>query len=220
VRRSSIHGGGLFAAEDYVFEKDQMIVEYIGQCIRPALADRREVQYEVEGVGSCYLFRLDRDGILDATRRGGMARFINHSCDPNAYAKVIESVETRRVPVLRKVVVAAPPPPPDGEGDGEGDDGEDGDSDDRMDDDNGGGEAPAAASASSSKQSHSVDDGAGTDAWEEVMEDVETHEKHIVIFAARDILGGEEITYDYKFPIEEKKLRCYCGAPSCLGSMN
>ncbi len=31
---------------------------------------------------------------------------------------------------------------------------------------------------------------------------------------------GEEITYDYKFPIEDKKLKCYCGASKCLGSMN
>lgn len=31
---------------------------------------------------------------------------------------------------------------------------------------------------------------------------------------------GEEITYDYKFPIEDKKLRCYCGASRCKGSMN
>ena len=45
-------------------------------------------------------------------------------------------------------------------------------------------------------------------------------DRHIVIIAARDIQEGEEITYDYKFPIEEKKLKCYCGAPKCQGSMN
>ena len=33
-------------------------------------------------------------------------------------------------------------------------------------------------------------------------------DKHIVIMAIRDILEDEEITYDYKFPIEEKKLKC------------
>jgi SET domain-containing protein len=75
-----------------------------------------------------------------------MARFINHSCEPNAYAQVITSTSS------------------DGE---------------------------------------------------ELKE-----EKHIIIMAARDILEEEEITYDYKFPIEEKKLKCYCGASRCLGSMN
>ena len=29
-------------------------------------------------MGSCYLFRLDKDAIIDATRTGGMARFMNH----------------------------------------------------------------------------------------------------------------------------------------------
>jgi SET domain-containing protein len=33
--------------------------------------------------------RLDKDEIIDATRKGGMARFINHCCEPNAYARVI-----------------------------------------------------------------------------------------------------------------------------------
>jgi SET domain-containing protein len=44
--------------------------------------------------------------------------------------------------------------------------------------------------------------------------------KHIIIIAARNIAEGEEITYDYKFPLEDKKLQCYCGAPRCSGSMN
>ena len=33
--------------------------------------------------------RLDKEDIIDATRRGGMARFMNHCCEPNAYARVI-----------------------------------------------------------------------------------------------------------------------------------
>jgi len=35
------------------------------------------------------LNRLDKEDIIDATRTGGMARFINHCCEPNAFAKVI-----------------------------------------------------------------------------------------------------------------------------------
>ena len=44
--------------------------------------------------------------------------------------------------------------------------------------------------------------------------------KHIVIFSARDMVRGEEVTYDYKFPFEEEKIPCFCGAPSCRGRMN
>ena len=44
--------------------------------------------------------------------------------------------------------------------------------------------------------------------------------KHIVIFAARDLGEGEEVTYDYKFPVEAAKIACHCGSPRCLGVMN
>ena len=48
-----------------------------------------------------------------------------------------------------------------------------------------------------------------------------SQEKHIIIFAGRTIQPGEEVTYDYKFPVEENnKLKCYCGAPKCQGTMN
>lgn len=43
---------------------------------------------------------------------------------------------------------------------------------------------------------------------------------HIVIFATRPIREGEEVVYDYKFPVEDIKLPCYCGASKCQGSMN
>lgn len=45
------------------------------------MADERERRYEAAGIGSSYLFRVDHDYIIDATKRGGLARFINHCCD-------------------------------------------------------------------------------------------------------------------------------------------
>jgi len=46
--------------------------------------------------------------------------------------------------------------------------------------------------------------------------------KHIVIFALRKIYRGEELTYDYKFPIEDEKhkIACNCGARLCRKYMN
>lgn len=55
VKKSRIHNWGLFARMG--FEKDDVIVEYIGEKVRTVVADKREAQYEQEGVGSCYLFR-------------------------------------------------------------------------------------------------------------------------------------------------------------------
>ena len=41
----------------------------------------------------------------------------------------------------------------------------------------------------------------------------------IWIIADRDIMGGEEITYDYSFDADELE-ECYCGSEKCRGHMN
>ncbi|KAJ3342175.1 hypothetical protein HDU93_002965 [Gonapodya sp. JEL0774] len=134
--RSPIHNWGLFAHE--AVDAGDIVVEYIGQLIRQRVADQREYQYLASGIGSSYLFRVDEDTIIDATKMGNLARFINHSCDSNCNAKIVNI---------------------DGQ-------------------------------------------------------------KKIVIYAKKDIEAGEEITYDYKFPIEADKLPCYCGSKNCRGSLN
>ncbi|MBN3304304.1 SE1BA methyltransferase, partial [Amia calva] len=110
-------------------------------CVVPVpqvIADMREKRYEDEGIGSSYMFRVDHDTIIDATKCGNFARFINHSCNPNCYAKVI-TVESQ---------------------------------------------------------------------------------KKIVIYSRQPINVNEEITYDYKFPIEDEKIPCLCGAENCRGTLN
>lgn len=77
--RSRIHDWGLFALEPIA--ADEMVIEYVGQMIRPITADFREKQYNEQGIGSSYLFRVDLETIIDATRYGNLARFINHSCN-------------------------------------------------------------------------------------------------------------------------------------------
>ena len=95
------------------------MIEYAGELIRAMLTDKREKFYESRGIG-CYMFKIDDDIVVDATLRGNAARFINHSCDPNCYSKIVD--------IFGK--------------------------------------------------------------------------KHIIIFANRKIIPGEELTYDYKFPID------------------
>lgn len=56
VGHSAIHQWGLFARAP--FEVGDMVIEYLGEVIRPAIADLREVQYEKEGIGSCYMVFL------------------------------------------------------------------------------------------------------------------------------------------------------------------
>ncbi|KAJ6708536.1 HISTONE-LYSINE N-METHYLTRANSFERASE SETD1 [Salix koriyanagi] len=135
-QRSKIHDWGLVAIES--IEAEDFVIEYVGELIRPQISDIRERLYEKMGIGSSYLFRLDDGYVVDATKRGGIARFINHSCEPNCYTKVI-SVEGQ---------------------------------------------------------------------------------KKIFIYAKRYIAAGEEITYNYKFPLEDKKIPCNCGSRKCRGSLN
>lgn len=45
------------------------------------IADMREQRYEESGIRSSYMFRIDQGTIIDATKCGNVARFINHSCN-------------------------------------------------------------------------------------------------------------------------------------------
>jgi hypothetical protein len=79
IRRSNIHGFGLFATQKY--ERGDIVIEFIGEIIRSSIADIREKTYEKRGMGSCYMFRVDDDNVIDATDKGNITRYINHSCD-------------------------------------------------------------------------------------------------------------------------------------------
>ena len=88
--KSSIHDWGLFARE-YI-GADEMVIEYVGHVVRPVLSDVREKRYEKQGIGSSYLFRIDQDYVVDATKCGNLARFINHSCDVSVHFIFILSI--------------------------------------------------------------------------------------------------------------------------------
>ena len=51
-----------------------MVIEYVGQLIRPIISDIREEVYDSRGIG-CYMFRLDTDIIIDATLRGNEVKY-------------------------------------------------------------------------------------------------------------------------------------------------
>lgn len=99
VHPSRIHGRGLFALRG--FFEDEMVVEYMGELIRNLVCEAREVRYRAASV-DCYMFRIDEDFVIDATYAGNAARFINHSCDPNCYAKVITADDSKHIVILAK----------------------------------------------------------------------------------------------------------------------
>lgn len=65
--------------------KDDFVYEYIGEVINHDTFLRRMTQYKSEHIEHFYFMMLQRDEYIDATKRGGRSRFINHSCNPNCY---------------------------------------------------------------------------------------------------------------------------------------
>jgi histone-lysine N-methyltransferase SETD1 len=68
--RSPIHDWGLYAMEK--ISRGEMVIEYVGEVIRAQVADKREKAYERQGIGSSYLFRIDEDLVVDATKKGNL----------------------------------------------------------------------------------------------------------------------------------------------------
>ncbi|CAA3022076.1 histone-lysine N-methyltransferase ATX2-like [Olea europaea subsp. europaea] len=86
--KSRIHGFGVFAKCPH--RAGDLVIEYTGELIRPPVADRREylIYNSLVGAGT-YMFRIDEERVIDATRAGSIATLINHSCEPNCYSRVI-----------------------------------------------------------------------------------------------------------------------------------
>ncbi|KAG5644680.1 hypothetical protein DXG03_007979 [Asterophora parasitica] len=68
--RSPIHDWGLYALEK--ISRGEMVIEYVGEVIRAQVAEKREKAYERQGIGSSYLFRIDEDLVVDATKKGNL----------------------------------------------------------------------------------------------------------------------------------------------------
>jgi hypothetical protein len=81
VRRSSIHGRGVFAAA--AIRKGTRIIEYKGRRIKEEVADDK---YGDDEGTHTFLFLLENQIVIDANYGGNSSRWINHSCDPNCDA--------------------------------------------------------------------------------------------------------------------------------------
>lgn len=144
ARRSTIHGNGVFAIAP--ISKGEQVIRYLGRLTSHDDVDERYGGQDEDG--HTFLFTLNDDWVIDANFRGNVARWINHSCDPNCESSVEEDAKGRS-----------------------------------------------------------------------------DHDR-IYIEALRDILPGEELTYNYGIVLDEphtaaaKKLwGCRCGASNCTGTM-
>ena len=74
-------GWGLKTLED--IKKDQFVIEYVGELIDEKECERRLKEMEEKNESNFYFLTINKDNIIDAGPKGNLARFMNHSCQPN-----------------------------------------------------------------------------------------------------------------------------------------
>lgn len=83
VFQTKLKGYGVRAQSD--IEPHQFIYEYMGDVISEDVFRDRLVDYDQKGYQHFYFMMLQNGEFIDATVKGSLARFCNHSCNPNAY---------------------------------------------------------------------------------------------------------------------------------------
>lgn len=83
VRRSGVHGKGVFALVD--IPEGETVIEYAGELISWNEAVRRH-PHDPSDPQHTFYFHIDPKTVIDANSRGNAARWINHACDPNCEA--------------------------------------------------------------------------------------------------------------------------------------
>ncbi|XP_010457683.1 PREDICTED: histone-lysine N-methyltransferase ATX2-like isoform X2 [Camelina sativa] len=103
--KSGIHGFGIFTKLPH--RAGDMVIEYTGELVRAPIADKREhlIYNSMVGAGT-YMFRIDNERVIDATRTGSIAHLINHSCEPNCYSRVISVNGDEHIIIFAKRDVA------------------------------------------------------------------------------------------------------------------
>lgn len=61
------------------------IYEYVGEVIEEEAFRSRMHEYDEEGIVHFYFMMIQQGEYIDATKKGGIGRFLNHSCAPNCY---------------------------------------------------------------------------------------------------------------------------------------
>jgi SET domain-containing protein len=101
VRRSGIHGRGVFAAAPIA--KGALIAEYRGQRTTWDEVNRRP-DSDPANPHHTFIFEISDGSVIDGGRRGNAARWINHSCAPNC--RTFEDDDGRVFVEARRAIAA------------------------------------------------------------------------------------------------------------------
>jgi SET domain-containing protein len=83
VAESKIHRWGIYAEEK--IPKRRKVIEYTGEKI-----SRRETLRRANSAEFNYLFTLDQYWTIDGSVNGSGAQWINHCCEPNLEARIVQ----------------------------------------------------------------------------------------------------------------------------------
>jgi len=94
VKKSIIHGAGVFATRD--IPKKTRVIQYIGEKVLRSEGDKRSEKrlkryLNSEADGSVYIFELNNKYDIDGSPKYNKARYINHSCNPNCEVDIINN---------------------------------------------------------------------------------------------------------------------------------
>ena len=91
--RAGLKGWGLRVLQKV--EAGNFIMEYVGEVLEPSEFKARVKKYSKEKREHHYFMALKSDEIIDATVKGNITRFVNHSCEPTC--------ETQKVRIAFKM---------------------------------------------------------------------------------------------------------------------
>ncbi|CAK7346748.1 unnamed protein product [Dovyalis caffra] len=97
-------GWGLLADEE--IKAGQFIIEYCGEVISWREAKKRSQIYENQGLKDAFIISLNSCESIDATKKGSLARFINHSCQPNCETRKWTVLGEIRVGIFAKQIIS------------------------------------------------------------------------------------------------------------------
>ena len=83
VRRSGVHGRGVFALQDIA--EGETVIEYVGEVISWDEAMDRH-PHDPADPNHTFYFSLEDGTVIDAKHGGNSSRWINHACAPNCHA--------------------------------------------------------------------------------------------------------------------------------------
>jgi SET domain-containing protein len=83
VRRSGVHGKGVFAVQDIA--AGESIIEYVGEIISWPEAQARH-PHNPQDPNHTFYFHIDENRVIDALVGGNSSRWINHACAANCEA--------------------------------------------------------------------------------------------------------------------------------------